>query len=123
LAAFSNPQVISAVQRLLKLPDGAPPEMIDSDDQFRREVVHISWVMEGVGLLVFSRAADLHDVDRSMGGVARGVWKKLRPYVERERAYWPNFGEWWQWLVERMDEDPAPGKQQGAQVAFRSWGR
>lgn len=123
LASVSTPQVVNAVQRLLKLPDDAPPEMIASDPQLRQELVYLDWAMEGAGLFVYNRAADLHDVDRIMGGFTRGVWRKVRRYVEAERADWPNFGEWWQWLVERMDEDPAPGKREGAHVAFRSWRR
>ena len=121
-AAFANPEVIDAVQRLLKLPDDAP-EMIASDSKLHQEVIHLMVVMESVGALVYNRAADLHDVDRTMGGFTRGVWRKIRRHVEAERVDWPSYGEWWQWLVERMDEDPAPGKREGAHIAFRSWRR
>jgi hypothetical protein len=31
------------------------------------------------------------------------------------------FGEWFQWLAERMEQYPAPGKAQGAAAAFRDW--
>ena len=31
------------------------------------------------------------------------------------------FGEWYQWLAERIDEYPAPGKTVGAPVAFKDW--
>jgi hypothetical protein len=113
LGALTDAQVIGAVQRLLKLPDDAHPEAVASDAKLQEEVVHLDWVMEQVGLFVYSRAADLHDVDRVLGGFTRDVWRKVRRYVEAERAHWPNFGEWWQWLVER----------EGAHIAFRSWRR
>jgi hypothetical protein len=31
--------------------------------------------------------------------------------------------EWFQWLAERLEEDPAPGKAQGAWVAHEAWKR
>lgn len=123
LSAISTQQVIDAVPRLIKLPDDAPPEMVASDPALRQALVNLDWAMEGIGVFVYNRAADLHDVDRIMGGFTRDVWRKIRRYVEAERSDWPNLGEWWQWLVERMDEDPAPGKKTGAHIAFRSWRR
>jgi hypothetical protein len=31
------------------------------------------------------------------------------------------FGEWFQWLAERLDEYPAPGKDVSAPLADRTW--
>lgn len=31
------------------------------------------------------------------------------------------YGEWFQWLAERMDENPAKGKSQRAHLFHRSW--
>lgn len=123
LANLTTPQVLQAVLRIMRLPDDAPAEQIASDAQLSHDVVSLGMAIEGVGCFVHARTADLHDVDRMMGGFVRSAWRKVRPFAEQQRASWPNFGEWWQWLVERMDEDPAPGKQEGAHVAFRSWRR
>lgn len=125
LTAFTSPGVAEATQRLLALPDGAPAETIASNPQLVRDVVNLDWVVEGVGALVYTRVIDLHDFDRIAGGFVRGVWRKIEPYVqaERGRAHWPNLGEWWQWLVDRLEEDPLTGKQQGAHIAFRNWKR
>lgn len=78
--------------------------------------------MEAAGLRVFECVLPLHLVDRQMGGMARVDWRKVRRYVEAERASgYVNVGEWWQWLVERMELDPTPGKTRGTHVAFRDW--
>ncbi len=123
LTAFTSPGVAEATQRLLALPDGTPAHTIASNPQLVRDVVTLDWVIEGVGALVYARVIDLHDFDRIAGGFIRGGWRKVSPFVEAERAKWPNLGEWWQWLVERMEDDPVAGKREGAPIAFRNWKR
>ena len=60
-------------------------------------------------------------MDRIGGGVVRGTWRRLHGWVEAERVAMrtPNVGEWWQWLYERMEANPAPGKAAGAYVSFK----
>lgn len=62
---------------------------------------------------------------RTVGGWVRGSWTRLRRWVEAERAESrnPNVGEWWQWLYERLEADPDPGKAQAAHVAYRGRSR
>lgn len=117
------PHVIEALERLMRLPDDAPPETFRDDAELRQAFLAFGFAVEAMGLLVYERTADLQAVDRQMGGIVRTSWRKVRRYVQAERATWPSMGEWWQWLVERMDEDPAPGKAQGAHVSFRDWRR
>ena len=123
LANMLMPDVVSAIQRIMRLPDDAPPQQIASDSQLTHDVVSLGFAFEGLGSFVHARTVDLHEVDRMTGGLIRGAWRKVRPFVEWQRGSWPNFGEWWQWLVERMEEDPAAGKKEGAHLAFRSWRR
>lgn len=48
----------------------------------------------------------------------RGTWQKLHPQVAAERQLRGlHFAEWYQWLVERMEEFPAPAKKVGAYEA------
>jgi len=41
--------------------------------------------------------------------------------VARRATLGAMFGEWFQWLAERIDEYPAPGKDVGAPIAFKDW--
>ena len=77
------------------------------------------------GSLVFEGVVDHHMLDRMVGGWVRGTWTRLRRWVEAERAESrnPNVGEWWQWLYERLEADPDPGKARAAYVAYRGRGR
>ena len=82
----------------------------------------VGHMFESLGVLVFHRMLRLHLVDHLVGGYVRASWQRLRPYIESRRGdLGATFGEWFQWLAERIDERPAPGKRDGAHVAFRRW--
>lgn len=117
--SFLQPHVLDAHVKLLALPDDAPPEAFDEERV--RAFYAFGFAVEAMGVLVHDRALDLHMIDRQMGGIVRACWRKARRLAEHERRRNPNIAEWWQWLVERMEEDPAPGKKEGAHVAFRQW--
>lgn len=123
LANFTKRESVDAIQRMMQLPDAAPPEILERDETLRRDIIAMAFAIESVGALVYSRTVDLHEVDRVAGGFIRDGWNKVKPFVEHQRTTWPSLGEWWQWLVERMEQDPAPGKSVGAHVAFRDWKR
>lgn len=125
IANWLDPAFIAGFDRLLALPDDADPETIRRDEALRHAVLKVDFAIEGVGVLVFERAVGLHAADHWMGGVVRTGWRKVRRYVEAERTRLgsASVGEWWQWLADRMEEDPAPGKREGAHVAFRTWRR
>ena len=75
--------------------------------------------------MVFERVVDHRLLDRMVGGAVRGTWRRLRRWVEaeREESRIPNVGEWWQWLYERLEADPDPGKARGAHIAYRGRSR
>ncbi len=116
------PEFTQSVQRILELPIDAPADSVAS----RPELVYAAYVVghafESLGVMVFYRLLPLHLVDHLVGGYVRASWLRLRPYVELRRArLGPMFGEWFQWLAERLAESPAPGKRLGAPQAHRTW--
>jgi len=62
-------------------------------------------------------------------GVFFGLFELRQALANRREHKWieaegasigsPNVGEWWQWLYERMEADPDPGKAAGAYVSFK----
>jgi hypothetical protein len=73
-------------------------------------------------VLVYHRLLPLHLVDHLCGGYVRASWKRMRPVVvARRSALGATFGEWYQWLAERIEQYPAPGKDIGAPIAFKNW--
>ena len=116
-------EVRRAVGRILKLPDDAEPEVIRRDPQLLEAALAVDSACEMWGSMVFEGVVDLHTLDRMVGGWIRGSWRRLGRWVEAERSdnRNPNVGEWWQWIYERLQADPDPGKAQGAHIAYRSW--
>lgn len=82
----------------------------------------VSHVFESLGVLVYHRLLPLHLVDHLVGGYVRMSWRRLRAItLSRRETLGVGLAEWFQWLAERMDESPAPGKKLGAAVAFKDW--
>ncbi len=114
-------EVRRAVDRVLDLPVDADPKVIRRDPALLEAALAVDSACEMWGSLVFEGVVDLHMLDRMVGGWVRATWTRLRLWVEAERAESrnPNVGEWWQWLYERLEADPDPGKAQAAYEAYR----
>ena len=118
-----TPEFTRAIARVVELPPRAPVESVATPELLHAIVV-VTHGFEGLGVLVFHRLIPLHLVDHLVGGYVRASWKRLDAYVEaRRETLGPMFGEWFQWLAERLEEDPAPGKSQGAWLAHKGWRR
>ena len=118
-------EVRRAVARILKLPDDADPQLIRDDPTLFEAALAVDSACEMWGSMVFERVVDHRLLDRMVGGAVRGTWRRLRRWVEaeREESRIPNVGEWWQWLYERLEADPDPGKARGAHIAYRGRSR
>jgi len=122
--SIQTPEFLDALMQIYSLPAG-----LDADALRRRgadveqSAFLITFTLENLGALVYQRAIALRSVDLLMGGVTRDAWRKLKEHAleQRRRLGTPNWGEWFQWLAERLEEHPVPGKSQGAYEAFRTW--
>jgi len=111
-----------AIARIVELPEAAPVERVRDDRDTAGAAYVVGHVFESLGVLVYHRILRLHLVDHLVGGYVRASWRRLRPYIESRRGeLGAMFGEWFQWLAERIDDYPAPGKRDGAHLAFRRW--
>lgn len=108
---------------LYRLPKDAPAELFFSDELLQRNVIRAAMHFETWGIMVYQRYMDLRTVDLMFGGGIRGIWQRIRQFVfaQRENLEDPNYMEWCQWLVERLEENPAPEKSLGVHVALRDW--
>ncbi|MFT3927027.1 MAG: hypothetical protein QM778_31060 [Myxococcales bacterium] len=117
-----TPEFSQGVQRVLELPAKVPAGTIMSDPELVSAAYVVGHAFESLGVMVFYRLLPLQLVDHLIGGYARASWQRLQPYVEaRRERLGPMFGEWFQWLAERLEESPAPGKDVGAALAHRAW--
>lgn len=119
---IQTPDFTRAIGVVMKLPERAEPAVIESDPATVNAVHAVAHVFESLGVLVFHRLLPLQLVDHLLGGYVRASWRRVKPYVEtRREPLGAMFGEWFQWLAERLDEHPAPGKDVGAPIAHRDW--
>ena len=114
-------EVRQAVRRVFDLPENADPESVRNDPVLLEASLAIDSACEMWGCMVFEGVVDIQMLDRMVGGWVRGTWLRLGRWVEAERQVTgnPNVGEWWQWLIERLNEKPDPGKAVGAHVYYR----
>ena len=77
-------------------------------------VEHAAWALcakyETVGHLVYREIMPIELVEELLGGIGVHLWRRLRPWVESMRVEQnqPLLMEWFQWLVERLEERKRP---------------
>jgi hypothetical protein len=118
-------EVRRAVERVLRLPDDADPNLVRTDPAMLDAALAVDSACEMWGCMVFEGLVRHHVLDRMVGGCVRGTWRRSNKWVEAERSEKrnANVAEWWQWLYELLERDPDPGKAQGAHVAYRGMKR
>lgn len=119
---MQTPEFTAAIARIVDLPVGADSTTLLADRDVMASFYVVSHVFESLGVLVYHRLLPLHLVDHLCGGYVRASWKRMKPVVTSRRGeLGVTFGEWYQWLAERIEQYPAPGKDVGAPVAFKEW--
>jgi hypothetical protein len=106
------------------LPDGATAEDFARGGKETENAAHsVGVAFEMLGYLVYQRIVPLRVADDLIGGAVRVSWRKLRRHAEAARARngSANPYEWFQWLAERLEEIPAPGKREGAYLSHKKW--
>ena len=122
---LQGPEFRAAFLCIWSLPRGlSADEVRAAGKEVEEAATVILWAFEALGVMVFQRVIPMATVDHLIGGVVRDSWQKLGPYVAARRLEIgsPNVGEWFQWLAERLEVNPVPGKAQGAYVTHRAWG-
>lgn len=120
--AMLTPDFQRSIGVLERLNDREDPDLVRGRPETFEAAQHVGHVLESLGVLVYYRILPLHLVDDLLGGYVRMTWRKLEPFAaSRRRELGVHYGEWMQWLSERILEHPSPGKSQGAHVAHRDW--
>jgi hypothetical protein len=78
----------------------------------------VGMTFETMGLLVQKNIASLNIVQELAGGLLLMLWRKIEFQIKETRTEQnnPRFGEWVQWLVERIEE--REGDIQPAFIAY-----
>lgn len=115
---FSQPELAKAVILLNTLPDGLGiEEFRKRGPEYEQAAQVMGMTFETMGLLVYKNMASFRTVHELAGGLLLMMWRKTGYWVKEVRVAEnnPRFGEWVQWLVERINEvepDTRPAYEQ-----------
>jgi hypothetical protein len=104
---FSEPELAKAVTLLKTLPDDARLEDLRSrGPEYEAAAQIVGMTFETMGLLVHMDIASFKVVQELAGGLLLMMWRKIGTWVRETRVEQgnPRFGEWVQWLAERLEE-------------------
>jgi hypothetical protein len=111
MRSIQDTEFTRSLRVLLTLPDGI------SASEFHKhgaELEDAAWALctkyETLGYLVYRGIMPIELVEELVGGVGVHLWHRLRPWAESVRAEQnqPLMLEWFQWLVERLEERKRP---------------
>ena len=108
---------------ILNLPLDVSPDHIRSSPNLRRSAELLMSLYEYWGMMVFYRIVPLRTLDLLVGGTVRGSWSRLHKYIasERDALSIAAFGEWFQWLAERMKDREKSRSPVPAYIAHKEW--
>jgi hypothetical protein len=121
VGTVQSQEVRQAMRDILALPERVEPHVIRDDPALLDAALAVDSACEMWGSMVFEGVVDHHMLDRMVGGWIRASWSRLEVWIESEREVLnsENVAEWWQWIVELLENDPDPGKAEGAHIAYR----
>lgn len=121
---FTEPELAKAVILLISLPDGISlQDLRERDAKYEEAVQIVGMTFETMGLLVHKEIASFQIVQELAGGLSLMMWRKSECWVKETRLEQrnPRFGEWFQWLAERVAEREADITP--AYEAYADWGK
>ncbi len=122
LTRLTSTEFRTAYARVWELPLDATVEDVRAQGPDMEDAINcVLMTFEVMGVMVHNRMVPLDDVDQIIGGFLRESWRRLESYIywRRERLGTRRWGEWYQWLAERLAVENRRGT--GAYVAFKQW--
>jgi len=107
-----------------KLPDGAQVSDVEAaGPAVQRAIIDFAIRLETLGYMVFRRNVDLQTVDELIGGITLAFWSRGKDWIqrERERTTTAKYGEWCEWLVDRVAERREKFGHKPAHVLYTDW--
>lgn len=104
---FTDPELAKAINLLKSLPDGISlKELRSRDGDYEEAIQIVGMTFETMGILVQKDIASFKIVQELAGGLLLMMWRKMENPIKETRVEQgnPRFGEWVQWLAERMEE-------------------
>lgn len=120
---FEDEQFTEAFRLLSELPDGmTKAQFAELDKKYESAAIRAAMKFETIGILVHRGVVPLSAMEELVSGAALAIWRILQPWIEeiREERSYPTFWEWYQWLVERLQDRQSP-ERPPAFKAYADW--
>ncbi len=119
---FSEPELGKAITLLRDLPEDISGEDFAArGKEYEAAALVLGMTFESIGLLVYMRAASFTVVQQLTGGLLLMIWRRIGNWVimTRQTHNNPRFGEWVQWLAERIEAEEST--MTPAYEAYADW--
>ena len=124
LHAAQTPEFMEGVNIVFNLPENLTKEQIEefAGDKMICLLV-LFGTFESLGILVHRHEIKLELIDDFFSGPVILFWKKLRNYFLeiRQSSSRDNYGEWVQWLAERLEEREKKTGLLPAHIQYKTW--
>lgn len=121
--SFEDKDFTEAYRLITSLPDGITMSKLQElGSEYEAAAYRVIMKFETAGLLVHRGVIPLDAMEDLVGGAALAMWKVLEEWVKEVRSRHSNayFLEWYQWLVERLEERGRTAREP-AFVEARNW--
>ncbi|NIM92948.1 MAG: hypothetical protein GTO18_04465 [Anaerolineales bacterium] len=121
---FQSLEFMRGVRLIPELPDNQSREQIENLAGERIDDLYFTIAsLEGLGVLVHREELSLGLVEDFFSGIIVTTWLKLRRFVEDERKALDRqtWGEWTQWLAERIIEREKTNPPVPANIEYQNW--
>jgi hypothetical protein len=105
---FTEPELAKAIVLLTSLPDGLSLKEFQELDRSYLEAAQVVGMMfESMGIMVQKNIASFQIVQELAGGLLLMLWRKIEHQIKGTRIEQgnPRFGEWVEWLVNKVSEN------------------
>ena len=122
-SSFEDKDFTDAYLLVTSLEDGTSlAELRAMDEKYEQAVIRLAMKFETIGLMIYKGYVPIETLEDLVGGAALALWAKLGRYIVEMRLdrNHPTFMEWFQWLIERLEERGKPSLPP-AHEAFRDW--
>lgn len=106
-SSFEDQEFTDAYMLVTSLQENITLEEIRAQGKdYERAALRIAMKFETVGLMIYKGYVPIDALEDLVGGAALAIWEILHQYVDdmRVNRRHPSFMEWFQWLIERLQE-------------------
>jgi hypothetical protein len=121
--SFEAPEFTEAYMLVTSLEPGIRDKELQArGPEYVAAAMRVGWKFETVGMLIYHRVVPMDAMADLVGGFSLKMWSILSAWADemRQTKGQPEFFEWYQWLVEKLEER-GESTRKPAYLSSRTW--